>query len=276
MVDLQGLRDSYCLRNLDPSFASGRRAKLVYAVQSLAISFSALNPEGIDPLTYLEYAQQDIRSGAERGAVNALGNAKRAVHFIIDKLLDIYRLDDWARKPFPDRVALLGELEAFPPGMIAALNSERNVMEHEYRSVDRQRAGDLVELVEMFITVAYPFFRSGVLGAFVGIEGSKACQEWFLDRKEARIIVRDVSAAHHLDFEGERVYLNIKRPEVVEPQMTIPMTKQRKQDWLPYLDLFIYLTRKQALRLPADPRGPGPYYYEMGVHFMDVEADVSE
>lgn len=101
MIDISTLRDGYLLRDTDPSFAVGHRANLVYAVESLSAGLNKVNSRGPDPLDYLEYAKRDLTTPDTRGAINALGNAKRAIHLSIDALLKLWGLTDFARANFP-------------------------------------------------------------------------------------------------------------------------------------------------------------------------------
>src|SRR5438552_10846505 len=54
-VDIERLREAYFIRGYDADFATGRRSHLVYALPSLRLSYTHLNPGGPEPLTYLEY-----------------------------------------------------------------------------------------------------------------------------------------------------------------------------------------------------------------------------
>jgi hypothetical protein len=145
-VALDLLKQRYFLRDYDSDFATGRRSHLVYALPSQQISFTHLNRGGPEPLTYLGYARRDIAEGAQQGAINALGHAKRAVHPVMDKLLEAYCLDEWVKAPFPVRAELLRDIGAFPTRMVSGLNHARNLMEHDYSFVEIDRAADFVEL----------------------------------------------------------------------------------------------------------------------------------
>jgi hypothetical protein len=145
-VDIESLRDTYFIRGYDPDFATGRRSHLVYALPSLRLSYTHLNRGGPEPLTYLEYARRDIGDGTQQGAINALGNAKRAVHLVIDALLGAYSLGDWANAPFPVRAELLRDLGALPTRMVSRLNSARNLMEHDYAFVESTSSPSLSSL----------------------------------------------------------------------------------------------------------------------------------
>lgn len=267
-VDLKSLRNSYFLREHDSDFATGRRSHLIYALPSQQISFTHLNPGGPEPLTYLEYARRDIADGTQQGAMNALGHAKRAVHLVVDKLLKAYCLDEWVKAPFPVRAELLRDVGAFPTRLVSGLNRARNLMEHDYSFVEVDRAADFVELVELFLTVAYPFFQGGTIGAYVGTESDTQCTEWFIEPQAKGIAVADIAVDSYLDLPIGRVHYNMQRPPEVTPRLVVPLTRSRQSEWMPYLDLLVYCTRRQTLRLrQPDDRGSGVCYHHHDLYF---------
>jgi hypothetical protein len=273
--DIESLRDSYFLRGYDSDFATGRRSHLVYALPSQQISFTHLNLGGPEPLTYLEYARRDITGGTQQGAINALGHAKRAVHLVMDKLLEAYCLDEWVKAPFPVRAELLRDIGAFPTRLVSGLNHARNLMEHDYSFVEVDRAADFVELVELFLTVGYPFFQGGTIGAYVGTESDTQCTEWFIEPRAKGIAVADIAVDSYLDLPIGRVHYNMQRPREATPRFVVPLTRSRQSEWMPYLDLLVYCTRRQTLRLPQPrDRGSGVYHHHHDLHFPpDAKSD---
>ncbi|HBP90486.1 MAG TPA: hypothetical protein DD706_22690 [Nitrospiraceae bacterium] len=223
-------------------------------------------------MTYLEYARRDISSGTQQGAMNALGHANRAVHLVMDKLLKIYKLDAWAKAPFPVRAELLGDIGAFPTRIVSRLNRARNFMEHDYTFVEVDRAADFVELAELFLTVAYPFFHNGTIGVYVGTKENPLCEEWFLEPQGKGVAVADIKVESYLDLPTMRIPYNIQRPHEVKPRFIVPLTRGSQAEWMPYLDLLVYCTRRRALRLPQpDSRGPGVYLLRHSLEFGMAE-----
>ena len=100
---------------------------------------------------YLQYAARDLEEGTARGAVNALGNAQRALHFIVDSLLNVYGLlARNTRISFPRKLELLDNAGLFSLSILNTLNLERNAMEQEYRvpaSVRVQEVTDIARLL---------------------------------------------------------------------------------------------------------------------------------
>jgi hypothetical protein len=258
---IETLRDSYFLREHDPDFATGRRTQLVYAVPSMRICFTHVNQHGPEPLAYLEFANRDIGERSQRGAINALGNAKRAVHLVTDTVLEAYGLAEWLSAPFPARAEVLRDIGAFPTRMVSALNRSRNLMEHEYICADIDQVADFVELAELFVTVTYPFFREGVIGAYVGVQGQDSSAEWRIDRKRNAIVITEIEAKYHIDCPFGRVHYDIRRLHACNAEKRIPLTRAEQAVWTPYLELLVYCTRRGALRLPVPDQRGGRIYY---------------
>jgi hypothetical protein len=142
-------------------------------------------------------------------------------------------------------------------------------VEHEYIHVDPDRADDIVELSELFLHMAYPYLRHAVIGAFVGVEDENCCQEWFIDLCKAEVVIRDVPTNYYVDLPIGRVHYNLKHANNVVPRFTIAISRTNQDEWFPYLDLFVYCTKRATLRLPKDERGPGIYYAIHQIDFVD-------
>jgi len=60
MSMLQTIEDSYILSNNDPNFAVGMRSHLRYLSECGYACLMELNPEGINPFMYLNFAKVDV------------------------------------------------------------------------------------------------------------------------------------------------------------------------------------------------------------------------
>lgn len=272
MVTIDHLKDDYFLRGIDPDFAIGRRANLRYAVESAYACRTQLNPKGPEPFEYLEYAKADISAGTRRGALNALGNAKRAVHLTIDNFLSIMVLGRaYASANFPAKLELLENLEAFPTQALDNLNRARNLVEHEYVDVTIDEIGNFVEICEMFLLIAYPYLKHVVIGALVGIEGDSRCFEWFLGPAQGDIQIYEVETCPFIDTSIGRIYHSVGSEDNRVQVQTVHITRGNAEEWLPYLDLFVYCTRKAATQLPRpNSRGHGTFVYTCDRNYLPV------
>jgi hypothetical protein len=90
MKTIEQLEKQYILRNKDPFLNSPPRETIRYiSSDNYYLSMLFINPKGIEPREYIQYAKADLISKDTCGAINAIGNAKRAVHLLIDSLLEI-------------------------------------------------------------------------------------------------------------------------------------------------------------------------------------------
>lgn len=98
---------------------------------------------------YLSFAKSDIAAGTAHGAINALGNAKRALHLMIDTLLQNYGL--LVRNPvnFPAKLELLDRVGLIALSVFKRLNIERNLTEHEYVAPPIERVQDFIDVCHL-------------------------------------------------------------------------------------------------------------------------------
>jgi hypothetical protein len=107
---------------------------------------------------YLRFARSDLRQGFRRGRVNALGNAKRALHCRVDSVLFSFgywgQVEDWN---FNRKQDILTELGVVAPGVLRRANQLRNKVEHEYSDPsDVDQLQDLIDAVDLFLAGTEP------------------------------------------------------------------------------------------------------------------------
>jgi hypothetical protein len=123
-----------------------------YLMPSVELTGLPLLDGEITPEQYLQYAARDLEDGSDRGAINALGNAKRALHLIVDSLLNAYGLLVQNRRTsFPARLELIDAAGLFSLSILNTLNLERNVVEHEYRAPSQARAREMVDVGRLLL-----------------------------------------------------------------------------------------------------------------------------
>lgn len=113
-------------------------------------------PWELDASSYLAFARTDLKQGGLRGRVNALSNAKRALHAQADGVLYCAGFWDRAKErhwSFDTKFELLAEMEIAAPGMLGRINGLRNKVEHDYAAPDdTQQLADLIDAVELFMS----------------------------------------------------------------------------------------------------------------------------
>jgi hypothetical protein len=101
---------------------------------------------------YLQYAAHDLEDESARGSMNAMGNAKRALHLTIESMLNAYGLlAQNTRTSFPQKLHLLDAAGLFSLSILNTLNLERNVMEHEYRVPSPQRVQEVIDVGRLLL-----------------------------------------------------------------------------------------------------------------------------
>jgi hypothetical protein len=259
MPDLNILKSAYLLRGHNANFAIGRRSNLRYALKSGSVSVTKINLDGPEPLEYLDYAKADLSCNTPQGPINALGNAKQAIHLVMDTFFTIWSLDKiYSKSSFPNKLKLMQELDAFPVRMIDALNRTRNIIEHDFKTIKHEDSANFVDITEMFLIIAYSYFKNPIVSAYVGVNGDQRCLEWQLDRDNYEIRVFSVNCTSFIDTELGRIYYNIEQNDKRSLLSTVEIRRNNFEEWLPYLDLFIYYTKYLTLILPDEGnRGPG-------------------
>jgi hypothetical protein len=119
MISFEELKQSFYIRDVQADFAIGLRKNLRYAQSFKTVYLGKINPNGPAIFEYIQFAKQDLNTGCQRGAINALGNAKRAIHLTIETFLRLLCIDKALYKyNFPSKLDLLNSLHAFPTGII--------------------------------------------------------------------------------------------------------------------------------------------------------------
>lgn len=267
MPTIDILKEKYCIAGLSPGFAQGKRSILRYTIENSYIYCTSVNQSGPQPYDYLEYAKNNIMTGGTQGAIDSISNTKRAVHLTIKKLFELFGLNEaYGKENFPTQINILELLNAFPTRMIDNLNKNRNTVEHEYQCIDINKAKDFVDITEMFLMLAYPYLSHAVNGAFVGVENDNRCFEWTINLREHSIMTYEIVKSEYIEKEGYRIHYNISTKDEDKRHLNkIEIKKSNCDEWINYLDLFIYLTKRNTTKLPEpDSRGDGLFVAKQG------------
>jgi len=267
-MQLSSIESNYIINGIDPYFAHGHRANLRYATKDyLYAALIELNPNGIDPLEYLYYAKADLLSNDTRGAINAVGNIKRAIHLLIDDFLEILGLGKvYSNANFPAKLEIIEKLEAFPIRLLKSLNSKRNIIEHDYAGIDCEEAEQLVELAEIFLKLCYPYLRHTVIGTRVGSVDSDKDIEWILNPDTSVVVTSECSGSENIETEHGIIYYNLEHAVTKTKLDEIKITKSNVTNWIPYLNTFVYCTQKRLLS--CDDLPPRPDEDQGNIHII--------
>lgn len=108
------------------------------------------------PESYIDFAREDINDGtSKRVNINAVGNAKRALHLQVENLCDAFAWQRVKKKrsyPFGVRLEFIRECGIISPAILSRLNKTRNRVEHDYYIPTRDEAIDYIDIVELFVS----------------------------------------------------------------------------------------------------------------------------
>lgn len=121
-------------------------------MDSVSLNGCPLTDAEVTAEQYLQFAAADLEDASERGAVNGIGNAKRAVHRTVDALLQANGLlASNQRCSFPQKLELKDEAGLFSMAILNTLNLERNAVEHEYRVPARARVQEVIDVGRLWL-----------------------------------------------------------------------------------------------------------------------------
>ena len=120
----------------------------------------------IEAREFLSFAKVDILEDSERGKVNALSNAKRAIECRIDEFLTLSNFKRFAlqeRWNLKHKVEVLHSFGIPAPTVLKNLiTARRNLLEHEYiRPKDWQEVQNAVDIAELFLGATDPYVQRG-------------------------------------------------------------------------------------------------------------------
>lgn len=201
---------------------------------------------------YLAYAKSDLQINGSQGSINALGNAKRSLHLMIDTLLQNYGL--LAQNPrlrFPDKLALLDDVGLISLNVFRRLNVERNLAEHEYTVPSREQVEDFVDVCHLLRLAMEHLGESIPCRAAVGIRESEEHVLLALEPALGRLDIYDLidpslevdeAFGKRVEYVSTTLNLGERYPNAAlsgEPSRSIPLTHKRRAEWLPLLTEFV-------------------------------------
>jgi hypothetical protein len=111
-------------------------------------------PAGLTPSDYLVFAENDLEEGrTQRHLINAISNAKRALHLEVETICNAFGLQALKKKSknFPQKLDFLGKCGIVKRRLFEKMNNLRNVVEHEYYVPDSSEVEDFIDVVTLFV-----------------------------------------------------------------------------------------------------------------------------
>ncbi|BAX62530.1 hypothetical protein [Burkholderia stabilis] len=116
-------------------------------------SFIKTRDEPISAEQYIKFAESDLLDGeSERHLVNALTNAKRALHLRMEDVCLGFGFDCCGgKRSFPRMVEHLSSIGVAAPRILSRLNQLRNQVEHEYLVPGRAEVETFIDVTILFV-----------------------------------------------------------------------------------------------------------------------------
>lgn len=163
-------------------------------VGPLAVPYAtSLSPNG-----YVEFAVEDVAVDTPRGLINAFSNVKRAIHLLIDSLMNQYGLFfHFQYANFPAKLQVLDQIGLLPISIMQNLNVERNLLEHEYSVPTKQRVREAVDVVKLLLMATEKLIEATPHEAVVGWKSPRRNLLLRLEPQRGKIDLFGIWASGH-------------------------------------------------------------------------------
>lgn len=104
---------------------------------------------------FLTFAKSDFKDNDEKGLINAISNAKRAISNRMDEMIKLSGLQKISLKNrwnIPTKMDKLSAIGILVPGLLQRkITTMRNLLEHEYiKPKNSQEVEDVIDIAELF------------------------------------------------------------------------------------------------------------------------------
>ena len=121
----------------------------------------------INALEFLSYTKEDFKEDNDRGRVNALTNAKRAVECRLDEILLLLNFGGFATRKawnLPYKIEVLKTFDISAPSILRNLiASKRNLLEHKYAKPDHGEVQNILDVAELYLKVTKEYLERGYI-----------------------------------------------------------------------------------------------------------------
>lgn len=170
----------------------------------------------ITPREFLSFARQDLEEESERGRINALSNAKRAIECRVDEFLTLSNLrffsslHRWGLRYKMEVLKTFGV--SAPDVLMNYIVSRRNLLEHEYtRPKSPEETKYVADIAELFLSATDKYIENGYISSATISRRDEG--QW---QRSARMNTRtDYEEEYKLtfDLENEVVVVTFKQLE---------------------------------------------------------------
>ncbi|MEK6947242.1 MAG: hypothetical protein AABX32_06570 [Nanoarchaeota archaeon] len=205
---------------------------------------------------YFQFAKEAQKRTDKGGSVDALSNAKRCFHYQIDRLLYRYGIyEAYVNTDFPEKVAILAELHILPSTLLRTFNRERNAMEHDYSSPDKEIVDGAIDLCDLLFLATERYLQSTPARIRIKFKNDQRDLLYFLEPGTTKINIFEIKGtqletSEHGGFYSGNIY-EFGNDEILKngitlnslPNEDIDLTKNNKTNWQTLLTIFSELGR---------------------------------
>ena len=249
-MDISRLNNSHIVNTTNQELSKFPRNNIRYCSLHRTLQMDDLNIDGIKPYEYLMFAKEEAESNTVNGNINSIQNIKKCNHLLVEKLFYMLGLGNiYYKTKFPKNLDVLKQVGAFPIHLLKKLNSLRNVVEHEYKSIDNSTVLELVDYTEVFYRLCHNYLKQLVVGLHVGLYNDNNSYYWFLNSLENNIIIRkNTFPSKFIDTQEGKIYYKFYREvEKYKYVNSINIERNNQADWISYTSLFMFYTKDLLL-----------------------------
>ncbi|EIK45579.1 hypothetical protein O59_002257 [Cellvibrio sp. BR] len=109
----------------------------------------------IDPAKYLSFSKKDLEiEKSERTFINAISNAKRALHLQVETISKAFGFKSRKSKNnvnFHDHLEYCEKCGVLTPKILKSINKIRNAVEHDYYIPTEVETEEFIDIIELFL-----------------------------------------------------------------------------------------------------------------------------
>jgi hypothetical protein len=186
------------------------------------------------PSEFISFARKDLEDGSEKGLLNAIANASRAISCRVDEILLLSWLQPFMtaeRWQLPYKLQVIRKLGCPAPYVLRGyITSIRNILEHEYRRPPQmEEIRYVADIAELFLKATDEYVVEGYIrSAKVEVKGQ---EERYTERqKETRVVPKEIFSLE-CDRESDILMLVFSRAQeiVVLNRRTASVSSQEKR-----------------------------------------------
>ncbi len=171
----------------------------------------------ISPQDFIKYAEIDLSSDYEHNIINALSNSKRALDCQLDTLMVAFGYYKKSQKEFwnfPKKLTLISDLGILAPRVLSKINTQRNLLEHQFIKPVKDQVEDFLDIAMLFIAstdryslkfITHLTFRNKELGKVYTLINDPSNESFQIiksgegvdSKEEALAIFVDTKDTHH-------------------------------------------------------------------------------